>query len=208
MRYLHNTGLYELSGEDYRGCFRMLPHFTDDVMDPFTELVRFGVGPRLSGEELRAAALDLMRHYYAPRPERNPFAAWGEQLAEDLPRLLEGDAADYHAYAFVTVRMVGSSFELLADHVDWCLGDDGAPVAASLREIVEATKVLSFRLARRRAVRSRSRRWARWPGRGSRPCPIWAASSNPHGSRRRLGGRPPRLRAAARRRRTSTARGA
>lgn len=151
LRYLHNTGLYELSGEDYRGCFHMLPHFTDDVMDPFTELVRFGVGPRLSGDELRAAALELMRHYYALRPERNPFAAWGEQLAEDLPRLLEGDAADYHAYAFVTVRMVGSAFELLADHVDWCLGDDGAPVAASLREIVEATKVLSFRLARRRA---------------------------------------------------------
>ena len=72
-------------------------------------------------------------------------------LADDLPRLLDGDAADYHAYAFVTVRMVGSSFELLADHVDWCLGDDGGPVAASLREIVEATKILSFRLARRRA---------------------------------------------------------
>jgi len=42
LRYLHNAGLYELSGEDYRGCFRMLPHFTDDVMDPFTELVRWG----------------------------------------------------------------------------------------------------------------------------------------------------------------------
>lgn len=151
MRYLHNAGLYELSGEDYRGCFHMLPHFTEDVMDPFTELVRFGAGPRLSGDELRAVALELMRGYYARRPERNPFAAWGERLTEDLPRLLEGDAADYHAYAFVTVRMVGSSFELLADHVDWCLGDDGAPVAASLREIVEATKILSFRLARRRA---------------------------------------------------------
>ena len=151
MRYLHNTGLYELSGEDYRGCFRMLPHFTADVMDPFTELVRFGVGPRLSAAELRATALDLMRRYYALRPKRNPFATWGERLTEDLPRLLDGDAAGYHAYAFVTVRMVGSSFELLADHVDWCLGEDGAATAASLREIVEATKVLSFRLARRRA---------------------------------------------------------
>jgi len=58
LRYLHNAGLYELSGEDYRGCFRMLPHFTDDVMDPFTELVRFDVGPRLSGDELRATALE------------------------------------------------------------------------------------------------------------------------------------------------------
>ncbi len=151
MRYLHNAGFFELGGEDYRGCFRLLPHFTPDVMDPFTELVRFGVGPRLSPEELHATARDLMRRYYGVRPRRNPFAAWGEQLEQDLPRLLEGDAEDYHAYAFVTARMVGSSFELLSDHVDWCLGDDGAPVAAAFREIVEATKVLSFRMARRRA---------------------------------------------------------
>ena len=47
--------------------------------------------------------------------------------------------------------MVGSSFELLSDHVDWCLGADGAPAAAAFREIVEATKVLSFRMARRRS---------------------------------------------------------
>jgi hypothetical protein len=150
LRYLHNAGLYELSGEDYRGCFRMLPHFTEDVMDPFTELVRFGVGTRLTGDELRAEARALMRHHLALRPTRNPFEAWGERLSDDLARLLEGDAADYHAYAFVTVRMVGSAFELLADHVDWCLGQDGAAAAASLREIVDATKVLSFRLARRR----------------------------------------------------------
>jgi uncharacterized protein DUF1839 len=151
LRYLHNAGLYELSGEDYRGCFRMLPHFTADVMDPFTELVRFGIGPSLAPDELRAAALELMRGYFALRPKRNPFQAWGERLVQDLPRLLQGDAADYHAYAFVTVRMVGSSFELLADHVDWCLGEDGAAAAASFRDIVEATKVMSFRLARRRA---------------------------------------------------------
>jgi hypothetical protein len=128
----------------------MLPHFTEDVMDPFTELVRFGVGTRLTGDELRAEARALMRHHLALRPTRNPFEAWGERLSDDLARLLEGDAADYHAYAFVTVRMVGSAFELLADHVDWCLGQDGAAAAASLREIVDATKVLSFRLARRR----------------------------------------------------------
>ena len=71
-------------------------------------------------------------------------------LADDLPRLLAGEAEDYHAYAFVTVRMVGSAFELLADHVDWLFGAAGSEAAASLREIVEGTKVVSFRLARRR----------------------------------------------------------
>jgi hypothetical protein len=150
MRYFHNAGFFELEGEDYRGAFHQLPHFTDDVMDPFTEIVRFGAGPRLTGPGLVQAARELLAEHWSRRPERNPFEAWGERLAQDLPRLLAGEAEDYHAYAFVTVRMVGSAFELLADHVDWLFGPSGAEASASLREIVEGTKVVSFRLARRR----------------------------------------------------------
>ncbi len=47
--------------------------------------------------------------------------------------------------------MVGSAFELLADHVAWTLGDQGESAAAEFRGIAEATKIVSFRLARRRA---------------------------------------------------------
>ena len=150
MRYFHNAGFFELKGEDYRGAFRMLPQFTDDVMDPFIELVRFDAGPRLQGDELRSAARELLRYHYARRPERNPFRAWGESLAADLPRLLEGAQQDYHEYAFVTVRMVGSAFELCAEHVDWVLGEAGAPASAAMRAIVDGSKTVSFRLARRR----------------------------------------------------------
>ncbi len=151
MRYFHNAGFFELSGEDYRGAFRMLPHFTDDVMDPFMELVRFDAGPRLEGDRLRQCARELLRAHYRRRPGHNPFVAWGERLRGDLPRLLAGPLEDYHAYAFVTVRMVGAAFELCADHIDWVLGPDGAPAANALRRIVEASKLVSFRLARRRA---------------------------------------------------------
>jgi hypothetical protein len=150
MRYFHNGGFFELDGEDYQGAFRLLPHFTDDVMDPFIELVRFDAGARLAGDELRSKARALLSDHYARRPSRNPFEAWGEQLQADLPRLLEGDAEDYHAYAFVTVRMVGSAFELCADHVEWVLGAEGAEAAQALRRIVDGSKVISFRLARRR----------------------------------------------------------
>jgi len=150
MSYFHNAGFFELNGEDYRGAFRMLPHFTDDVMDPFIEVVRFDAGPRLRGDQLRSEARALLAGHFARRPQRNPFLAWGERLEQDLPRLLEGEAEDYHAYAFVTVRMVGSAFELLADHVEWTLGAEGATAGDALRRIVEGTKTLSFRLARRR----------------------------------------------------------
>jgi hypothetical protein len=150
MRYFHNAGLFELEGEDYRGAFRMLPQFTDDVMDPFIEVVRFDAGPRLQGEPLRAEARRLLAEHFARRPQRNPFLAWAESLSEDLPRLLAGSAEDYHAYAFVTVRMVGAAFELLGDHVEWLFGEEGTEATAALAGIVEGAKTVSFRLARRR----------------------------------------------------------
>ena len=148
--YFHATGLYELGDEDYRGAFRLGGSFSADVLPPYTELVRFDAGPRLRGEELRDAAHTLLRGHLDHRPAVNPFTAFGTRLQQDLPRLLEGEIADYHAYAFATVRMAGSAFEVAASHVDWVLADAGGAAAESLRQIVEGCKTLSFRLARRR----------------------------------------------------------
>jgi hypothetical protein len=150
MRYFHATALHELSGEDYRNVFRLGRKFSADVLPPYTELVRFDAGPRLEGEALRSAARGILRTHLDRRPATNPFLRFGESLAEDLPRLLEGDAADYHAYAFATVRMAGSAFEVAASLSDWLLSD-AEPVRKPLTRIVEGCKALSFRLARRRA---------------------------------------------------------
>jgi hypothetical protein len=150
LRYFHAAGFYELQGEDYRGVFRLGRPFSDDVLPPYTEVVRFDAGARLVGAELKDAARELLREHRDKRPTTNPFVRFGEQLERDLPRLLEGDAADYHAYAFATVRMAGSAFEVAATHVDWVLADDGADASAALLRIVEGCKALSFRLARRR----------------------------------------------------------
>jgi hypothetical protein len=151
LRYFHNAGLYELSGEDYRGVFRLGREFSGDVLPPYTELVRFDAGPRLTGDALRDAARGLLAHHLARRPPDNPFVRFTEQLRSDLPVLLDGEASDYHAYAFATVRMAGAAFEILATHVDWLLGERGAPASAAFGAIVDGCKVLSFKLARRRA---------------------------------------------------------
>jgi Domain of unknown function (DUF1839) len=151
LRYFHGPGYYELDGEDYRGVFRLGRPFSEDVLPPYTELVRLDAGPSLAGAELRAAALELLVEDLARRPEPNPFLRFGAQLAADLPHLLDGDHAAYHDYAFATVRMVGSAFEVGASHVEWLLGGAGAPAAAAMEQIVEGCKVLSFKLARRRA---------------------------------------------------------
>jgi Domain of unknown function (DUF1839) len=151
LRYFHGTGYYELEGEDYRGVFRLGRPFSDDVLPPYTEIVRLDAGPSLKGEQLRGAARELLHEHLARRPAPNPFSRFGEQLQIDLPCLLEGDNAAYHDYAFATVRMVGSAFEVGATHVRWLLGERGERSAAAMERIVDASKTLSFKLARRRA---------------------------------------------------------
>jgi hypothetical protein len=151
LRYFHGTGLYELADEDYRGVFRLGRGYAEDVLPPYTELVRFDAGARLESGELHTAARELLAGHLARRPPSNPFARFATALERDLPRLLEGDADDYHAYAFATVRMAGSAFEVAASHAEWLLAERAAEAIAALRAIVEGCKVLSFRLARRRA---------------------------------------------------------
>lgn len=168
-RYFHNAGLYELRDADFRGVFRLgeelgeplvqsplstglpLPVLSPpSVLPPYTELVRFDVGLGLQGEALRETALGLLARHLGKRPRSNPFERFGEHLIESLPALLEAGLADYHDYAFATVRMAGSAFELAASHAQWLLGEHGARATAAMGEIVGACKVLGFKLARRR----------------------------------------------------------
>jgi hypothetical protein len=151
LRYFHNASLHELSDEDFRGIFRVGTEPGGEVLPPYTEIVRFDAGPRLHGDDLRAASRELLRHHLARRPRANPFTAFGEHLAATLPELLAADAAVYHAYAFATVRMAGSGAELAAAHADWLLDGDAAEATAALGRVVDASKLLSFKLARRRA---------------------------------------------------------
>ncbi len=150
LRYFHGPGYFELAGEDYRGVFRLGRSFSDDVLPPYAELARFDAGTPLAGEELRAAARESLARSVAGRPASNPFERFGAQLDRDLPRLLEGDSAAYHDYAFATVRMVGSAFEAGASQVEWLLGAEGEAAVAAMGRIVEGSKALSFKLARRR----------------------------------------------------------
>ena len=150
LRYFHNASLYELEGEDFRGVFRL------DGADPATSCRRTPSSSASTpdracpGRALRGAALDAVRHHLTEAPATDPFERFGDRLVADLPALLEGDAALYHAYAFATVRMAGAGFELLASHVDWLLGPAGQPASEALARIVEGSKVLGFKLARRR----------------------------------------------------------
>ncbi|MDQ6606217.1 MAG: DUF1839 family protein [Actinomycetota bacterium] len=150
LRYFHGTGLFELDGEDYRGALR-IGGFSADVLPPYTELARFDAGPGLQGEALRDASLVSLRRHLRGRPAANPFERFGVALEHELPQLLERGPEDYHAYAFATVRMAGSAFEVAASYAAWLLGSEAEPATAPMTEIVDACKAMSFRLARRRS---------------------------------------------------------
>ncbi|MEO8052805.1 MAG: DUF1839 family protein [Acidobacteriota bacterium] len=152
LRYFHGPGYYELSGDDYRGIFRLGRVFPEDVLPPYVEMVRFDAGPRLEGEELRRAACEMLGRQLDLRPKRNPWLAFGKRLSLDLPELLAGTDSGYHAYAFATVRQCGAAFETAGSFIDWLAlsSPDARAAAAALSRQVSGAKALLFRLARRR----------------------------------------------------------
>jgi hypothetical protein len=151
LRYFHGAGYHQLCGDDYRGVFRLHSDLSDDVLPPYTELIRFDASPRLAGEDLRRAAACALRRELAHRPRRNPWIAFGERLTADLPALLSGTENDYHAYAFATVRQCGAAFECAQSFVEWLTGTQESMAADALTRIVIGAKALLFKLARRRA---------------------------------------------------------
>lgn len=153
LRYFHGPGYYELSGEDYRGLFRLGRRFSCDVLPPYVELVRFDAGPRLEGRSLRCAAREMIRRQITRRPKCNPWLAFGERLSQDLPALLAGTDDNYHAYAFATVRQCGAAFELAKSFVEWIADPPSGHAEAAVESFgrqVTGAKTLLFKLARRR----------------------------------------------------------
>ncbi len=150
LHYFHNRGLYALEGDDFDAVLRVHLAAGDDHLPPYTELVRFDAGARLSGNELREESCRLLRSHLRLAPRSNPFARFGASLETALPRLLEQSHEEYHAYAFATVRMAGSAFELCGSYLGWLFGDQAATARERCDAIVAGSKALSFKFARRK----------------------------------------------------------
>jgi len=64
--------------------------------------------------------------------------------------LAEKDLAQFHAYAFATIRQLGACFELAATHLKWLDPQNEAlgKAAAHFEEISNGAKALLFKVAR------------------------------------------------------------
>ncbi|MBK5305575.1 MAG: DUF1839 family protein [Frankiaceae bacterium] len=148
LHYVHGRGVFTLTGEDYRGALRLEP-LPAVALPPYTELVRFDAGPRLGGTELQAAARELLAGHLRRAPGAAAVHRFGEHLDASLPDLLAGTEADFHAYAFASVRMLGAAAGALELQARWLFPSAAAAIAAC-DAVTGSCKVLSFRLARRR----------------------------------------------------------
>lgn len=149
MTYLHNAGVYELSGEDYENILRR----PADALAPYVEMVRRQSTPapleetlpQVVSSHLQLASLDALSRL-------------AEGVHDELPRIAEHGSGYFHAWSFANLRQCGSTAELAADLCDF-IGEQHiaalpASVASDLRTLAETAKRLQFVVAR--AARGRS----------------------------------------------------
>ena len=109
LRYFHNTGLTSSTARTTAASSASGASSRADVLPPYTELVRFDAGPRLRGRRAaRGGSLSCCEAHLARPPGDQPVRRFGDQLGRDSPAPPRGRRADYHDYAFATVRMAGS----------------------------------------------------------------------------------------------------
>ena len=146
--YFHNATADVLSGEDYRGAFRLRPEFNaePDLLPPYVEIVK-RCAASLTPAALHETAIDLLRGHLSRRPAISPFSAWRDAFDGDLVSLLAAPDT-FHDYAFHYPRSIGANFELLGSYAAWLSQDRLDSVVAACNRVAQTAKVLQFRLAR------------------------------------------------------------
>ncbi|MGC4093537.1 MAG: DUF1839 family protein [Polyangiaceae bacterium] len=117
--YFHNAGYYALEGEDFRELFRLGKPADPQFLPLFAELVKYDRVERLDTPELARRSRENLSFWYARRPSENPFQRFTPVFVRTIEELKARDVAEYHAYAFATIRQFGSCFDLTAQYLRW-----------------------------------------------------------------------------------------
>ena len=150
--YFHNAGYYELEGRDFASVFRLEDHQTQpEYLPPYVEVAKFRARAPLANRALVGASLDLLAAHVARRPRDNPFRRYASRFPADLERLAGQPLAQFHRYAFATLRQCGAAFELAAAYLRWihANGEHGLDRIAGACDVIATTaKTLQFKTAR------------------------------------------------------------
>ena len=151
MEYFHNAGYFALSGEDYDGVFRHLPHLKaqGDILYPYTEFAKFG--PPIDPAAQAEIARNLLKYHLKFAPESNPVVAFQAAFPAHAATFAARPPEFFHTYAFNTLRQLGANFELLGAHLAWLgrLQDlDFYEEIDACAAIAGGAKAFQFQLAR------------------------------------------------------------
>lgn len=144
MTYIHNAGIYELSGDDFAGVF------SAPELPPYVEQIRrvaIDPGPDVD----RASLLRSARRHLDRRAAGNPAQRLSASVDDALIWLAGAGLETFHAWAFATIRQFGATAEVAGDFADALRAADipAAGQAAELfRSAASSAKTLQFKLAR------------------------------------------------------------
>ena len=168
LRYFHGPGYFELAGEDYRGVFRLGRAFSDDVLPPYTELVRFDAGPSLRGKELRTAARRAARRSPGRRSaERTRSSASARSSSATCRACSRATPAPTTTTPSRPCAWSARPSRSAGSHVEWLLGAGGRPACDAIGEIVDGLQGALLQARPPPRLRPRARRLPTLPPPGS-----------------------------------------
>jgi Domain of unknown function (DUF1839) len=151
LRYFHNRGYHQLSGDDFARTFHLDQPVEPTVLPLFAEFVRLDRVQRHGPQELVRRSLLLLGKHLGRRPASNPVARFKPRFIADVEWLKAEGLATFHGHAFATLRQLGAAFEFATEYLRW-LGAHGQaglePTAAHFDAISENTKALVLKTAR------------------------------------------------------------
>jgi hypothetical protein len=141
--YFHNTGYYELEGEDFDALLPADP--SPEALPPWVLQVRLG-RLRPPGPPEGALVRHLARRHLGRRPADNPVARMAERAERDLAWIAEAGLETFHRWAFGTLRQCGANAGLAA--VLAHLLAPGSPAAVRFGRVAEGMRSAELALAR------------------------------------------------------------
>ncbi|MCE9573024.1 MAG: DUF1839 family protein [Deltaproteobacteria bacterium] len=149
--YFHNAAYHWMEGEDFVRTFRIGVERDPTFMPLFAESVRIDRLVVRPEAELVGKSRALWKRHLGRRPATNPIERFGARFQADLPTMQARGLDYYHAFAFGTLRQLGSAFELCAQNLRWLDGagvTDLADGIAAFETVSSTAKTFILKAAR------------------------------------------------------------
>ncbi|MEZ0050923.1 hypothetical protein ABIA30_001921 [Mycobacterium sp. MAA66] len=142
--YVHNAGLYELTGDDFDGVFGLRPD-TELTLPPYIEVIRHRPDWTMPN-----AMETIVQEQFSRRASGNPVERLAAAVTDAVAWLPGAGMDKFHLWAFASLRQCGATAELLADFAEYIDSHfTGAGAAAvPLREAASNAKSAQFKMAR------------------------------------------------------------